>query len=50
VTSRLAAAFGAIHPCFHECFVQVTTALNPPTLSFATKQVPQFEITAYSYR
>ncbi len=49
VTSRLAAAFGAVHPCFTNGFVQVTTALNPPTLSFADEQVPQFEITAYSY-
>ena len=26
----------------------VTTALNPPTLTFADEQIPQFEITAYN--
>jgi hypothetical protein len=49
VSSRLVGAFGAAHPCFTNGFVQVTTALNPPTLSFADEQVPQFEITAYAY-
>jgi hypothetical protein len=49
VSNRLVAAFGATHPCFTNGFVQVTTALNPPTLSFADEQVPQFEITAYNY-
>lgn len=49
VSNRLVTAFGAAHPCFTNGFVQVTTALNPPTLSFAEEQVPQFEITAYSY-
>ena len=49
VSNRLVAAFGAAHPCFTNGFVQVTTALNPPTLSFADEQVPQFEITAYNY-
>lgn len=49
VSSRLVAAFGAAHPSFTNGFVMVTTALNPPTLSFADEQVPQFEITAYHY-
>jgi hypothetical protein len=49
VSNRLVSAFGAAHPCFTNGFVMVTTALNPPTLSFADEQVPQFEITAYSY-
>jgi hypothetical protein len=49
VTSRLAGAFGASHPLFTNGLVMVTTALNPPTLSFADEQVPQFEITAYYY-
>src|SRR6266404_2677567 len=49
VSNRLVSAFGAAHPCFTNGFVMVTTALNPPTLSFADEQVPQFEITAYDY-
>ena len=47
VSSRLAAALGPAHPYFTNGFVMVTTALNPPTLSFADEKVPQFEITAY---
>jgi hypothetical protein len=49
VSNRLVAALGAAHPCFTNGFVQVATALNPPTLSFADEEVPQFEITAYNY-
>jgi hypothetical protein len=49
VSNRLVAAFGAAHPYFTNGFVQVTTALNPPTLSFADEQVPQFEVTQYYY-
>lgn len=44
VANRLSAAFAAEHPVFANGFVMVTTALNPPTLSFADEKVPQFEI------
>jgi hypothetical protein len=47
VSSRLRNAFGATHRCFSNGFVMVTTALNPPTLSFADEKVPQFEVTQY---
>jgi hypothetical protein len=47
VSSRLAAALGTAHPYFTNGFVMVTTALHPPTLSFADEQVPQFEISQY---
>lgn len=47
VSNRLSAAFGAAHPTFTNGFVMVTTALNPPTLSFADEQVPQFEVNQY---
>lgn len=43
VSNRLAAA----HSVFTNDFVMVTTALNPPTLSFADEQVPQFEVNQY---
>ncbi len=49
VSNRLSAALGAAHPYFTNGFVMVTTALNPPTLSFADEKVPQFEITQYYY-
>ncbi|HSH15038.1 MAG TPA: MBG domain-containing protein, partial [Verrucomicrobiae bacterium] len=42
-SNRLAAA----HSVFTNDFVMVTTALNPPTLSFADEQVPQFEVNQY---
>ena len=49
VSNRLGAALGAAHPYFTNGFVMVTTALNPPTLSFADEKVPQFEINQYYY-
>ena len=48
VESRMSNAFGATHPVFNNGIYQITTALNPPTLSFANEQFPQFETTAYS--
>ena len=47
VSSRLATAFGDEYPCFNNGFLMVTTALNPPTLSFADEKLPQFEINEY---
>lgn len=47
VQSRLQAAFAPSHPVFTNGIRMVTTALNPPTLSFADEQVPQFEINTY---
>ena len=37
-----------MHGVFNHGIYQITTALNPPTLSFADEQFPQFEVTAYS--
>jgi len=48
VESQLSNALGAAHPVFNNGIYQITTALNPPTLSFADEQIPQFEVTAYS--
>ena len=48
VESRMSNAFGPTHPVFNFGIYQITTALNPPTLSFANQQFPQFETTAYS--
>jgi Ig-like domain from next to BRCA1 gene len=48
VESRLASAFGAAHPVFNHGVYMITTALNPPTLTFADEQFPQFEINAYN--
>ena len=47
LTSRLAAAFGDKHPMFNNGINMVTTALNPPTLTFADEKVPLFEINQY---
>lgn len=47
VTARLSVAFGQKHPAFTNNVYMVTTALNPPTLSFADEKVAQFEITDY---
>ncbi len=49
VESRLKAASGAAHPVFNNGIRMVTTARNPPTLSFADEQVHQFEVTAYNW-
>ena len=48
VESRLSTAFSAAHPVFNHGIYMVTTALNPPTLTFADEQIPQFEVTAYN--
>jgi hypothetical protein len=49
VESRLSTAFGATHGVFNHGIYMITTALNPPTLSFADEQFPQFEVTDYSW-
>ncbi len=49
VETRLAAQFGAAHPIFNNGIRMVTTAINPPTLSFADEKVAQFEVHAYGY-
>ncbi len=44
---RLEAALAAEHGMFTNDIYMITTALNPPTFTFADEQVPQFEINAY---
>ncbi len=48
VETRLSSALAPAHPVFNHGIHMITTALNPPTLTFADEQIPQFEITAYN--
>lgn len=48
VESRLAGAFGAAHPVFNNGIRMVTTANNPPTVTFADEKVAQFEVNQYT--